>query len=155
LDSYRGIVGLVNLLFTAMVMLNERRDAVITGRLKDLELTPDHRQLIVYNDWLPTVIGIAAFFFMANVGIAALPIVFTNLAPNQIYIQGFAFICLLVGLIVGSNLTRAEYRLMTNCIKNARDAATSSASPSSASPGPAVAGVSSELEAAVPQARHF
>src|SRR5690242_5689365 len=52
---------------------NKRRDTVILGTIKKEPLTKEHRQLIMYNDWLPISVGAAILCLTAAVVLVALP----------------------------------------------------------------------------------
>ncbi|WP_441252557.1 hypothetical protein AB8A28_19875 [Tardiphaga sp. 71_E8_N1_1] len=61
--------AVANIILSATVALYERRETVITGQLKDVTLTPGHRWLIFFCDWLPMNIGLIAFFGIVAVAL--------------------------------------------------------------------------------------
>jgi hypothetical protein len=60
-----GLWAATNVVFVASQALNERRDTVLSGYIKDRQLSIKHRRLIMMNDWLPMTVatGIACVIF--------------------------------------------------------------------------------------------
>jgi hypothetical protein len=54
-----GVWSATNIVFNAANIMNERRDTIITGYIKDRQITVEHKQLILNSDWLPMAIGVA------------------------------------------------------------------------------------------------
>src|ERR1700753_1996338 len=54
-----GVWTASSTVLNAAVVANERRDAFLVGRVKDQALTYEHRELILYSDWLPMMTAIA------------------------------------------------------------------------------------------------
>jgi hypothetical protein len=73
-----------NVVFTAIKMINERRDAIILGYLDKQPLTPEHKRLLLYTDWLPMWLGLAALMIVGSIALVTLPkwIVETGLVPT-------------------------------------------------------------------------
>ncbi|MBY3247434.1 hypothetical protein [Rhizobium laguerreae] len=60
-----GLWAATNVVLVASQALNERRDTVLSGYIKDRQLSIKHRRLIMMNDWLPMTVatGIACVIF--------------------------------------------------------------------------------------------
>lgn len=100
-------------------VINERRDVVLVGKLKDEPLTPEHRRVILYSDWLPMTLGIGVLSLGAIAALIILPCVFMN---GEWYASGLSFVGLLMFVVFGSFHvfgSVAEFRMMKRVLKEA------------------------------------
>jgi hypothetical protein len=65
-----AVWGTTNTVFNAVNTMNERRDTIITGYIKENELTVEHKRLILYSDWLPMAVAVA-FFGLAGIALTS------------------------------------------------------------------------------------
>jgi hypothetical protein len=82
------------------VAINERRDSILTGHIKEQALTHDHRELILYNDWLPMAVGLAMLCLLACSAVIAGPWL---LIPESRYALAISLIGCLMFLLVATS----------------------------------------------------
>jgi hypothetical protein len=106
-----------NAVLNGAKIINERRDVVLTGKIKGEVLTREHKQAILYNDWLPTSVGV---WSLSLGGIMAVIILPWLVMERQWYsialslIGCFAFLTVGVWNAVGGI---AEFRLMKRSLE--------------------------------------
>ncbi|MCG2637548.1 MULTISPECIES: hypothetical protein [Bradyrhizobium] len=66
-----AVWGALNVGFTVAKMVNERRDAVIIGKIDKVDLSVEHKQLILRADWLP-MIFVAVLLSLLTIALAGL-----------------------------------------------------------------------------------
>lgn len=93
-------------------VINERRDVVLIGKIKDQALSREHRSLILYSDWLPMTIGVVTLVLGAMATVIVLPWLFMDVNRYSIGLSALGGVALLVigGLNVGGAVV--EFRLM-------------------------------------------
>jgi hypothetical protein len=101
--------AIVNTVFGAVKIINERRDAVILGHLDGQDLNERHRWLIVHSDYLPMMAGL---ILLCLAGLAALCASFHDVNFVK-YPAGLLFLFVLVGGIASGF---AEYFYMRSRI---------------------------------------
>jgi hypothetical protein len=68
-----GIWASVSALLSAAKIINERRDAVLIGKIDKEDLTFEHMWLIVYSDWLSMSGGLVLLKLCTSGAVASLP----------------------------------------------------------------------------------
>lgn len=61
-----------NVVFSTIKLINERRDAILLGYLDKQPLTPEHKRLLLYTDWLPMWVGLAALMIVGSITLVTL-----------------------------------------------------------------------------------
>lgn len=105
-----------NAFMTGTKLINERRHAVILGKLKDHPLTPEHKRLILYSDWLQMQFGIGLLLIVAIGAWIVLPWLFVEKFWNAFWLSvpgAFALIAVGCPFVIGGV---AEFRLMKRSI---------------------------------------
>ena len=54
-----GIWAALNTLISAMRVVNEKRDVIVTGVFNKEKLSLEHRSVMFQNDWIPLKFGVA------------------------------------------------------------------------------------------------
>ena len=54
-----GIWAALNTLISAMRVVNEKRDVIVTGVFNKARLSLEHRHIMFQNDWIPLKFGVA------------------------------------------------------------------------------------------------
>jgi hypothetical protein len=115
-----GVWTATNAVINGAVAANERRDTVLLGYVKDRPLTYEHRELILYNDWLPMTVGIALLSVAASSAAIVLPwfLIDKSLYAGPVSIVG----CLMFLLVARSQLMGGikEFRVMKSALDEAR-----------------------------------
>jgi VIT1/CCC1 family predicted Fe2+/Mn2+ transporter len=105
-------------------LINERRDVVLVGKLKDQALTREHRRIILYSDWLPMTFGVGLLCLGAILAVTVLPWLFMD---KQWYAVGLSLIGGLMFVMVGGWYVIggiAEFRLMKRALEASGDPTT-------------------------------
>lgn len=115
-----GSWGLANIILTATVALNDRRDAIVTGRLKEVKLTPLHRRHMAEADWLPMAVGITvALVGVILVAAGLLPKMFDVQKETEGWVWPAAIFACLIVASIGTVQIVKEFQFMVSSIDNA------------------------------------
>src|ERR1700686_4040811 len=104
-------------LMTGSKLVNERRDVVVIGKLKNEPLTREHRALILYSDWVPMAFGVGVVLRGAILGLSVLPWVFMG---KEWYSIGLSMLGCLTFVVVGGLYLYgvvAEFKLMKQALE--------------------------------------
>jgi hypothetical protein len=115
-----GIWTATNAVVNGAVAANERRDTVLLGHVKDRPLTYQHRELILYNDWLPMTVGIALLSVAASSAAIVLP---WFLIDNRLYAGTVSVVGFLMFLLVALSQLKGgikEFRVMRKILDEAK-----------------------------------
>ena len=96
----------------ATQILNERRDTILVGYLKDQELTHEHRELIFYHDWLPTFVAIGGVCVAGSLMVVVLSWVLIESRPHAAAVSLFGVFMLLIVLKSYALGGRDEYHFI-------------------------------------------
>jgi len=119
-----GFWAATNIVFSTSKISNERRDIVITGRLDGVDISPSHRRLIIWSDWVPMTITNAVICVFFGIFLVVLPNIYS------LTISGWGvFVCYLFAIIpfLGAFVFAigglGEYQTMVNAITISRPSA--------------------------------
>jgi hypothetical protein len=117
-----GVWTATSAVINGAVAVNERRDTVLLGYVKDRPLSYEHRKLIFYNDWLTMMLGIALLSIAACLGAIVLPWIFIG---NNWYAGAVSAVgCLMFLLVTTSQIIGGmkEFRTMKRVLDEAKQA---------------------------------
>jgi hypothetical protein len=123
LTAIIGIWAATNFVFTAMKMINERRDAILLGSLDKQTLTPEHKRIMLYSDWLPMLVGLGLLMISGSAALATIDLWIVDtgvVSSTNRFITFFSWIGCIFCLIATASVVIGgikEFRMMRRAIE--------------------------------------
>lgn len=114
-----GIWAALNTLVSAIKVVNDKRDVIVTGKYEGEDISLKHRQLMFVNDWIPLKFGVAIASLIFAFALFSIPYLSDN--PNEwlVWVSYFAAFGPFVSFFAFSVLGFRDYRFIKDSLKGA------------------------------------
>ncbi len=119
-----GIWAALNTLISAMRVVNEKRDVIVTGVFNDAKLSIEHRFIMFHNDWIPLKFGVALTSLLFAFVLYMVPSLAED--PNSMIVQVayVAALSPLVSFFLFAGLGWRDYRFIQRTLQEAKASTT-------------------------------
>lgn len=112
-----GIWAALNTLVSAMRVVNDKRDIIVTGVFEKQELTLEHRRIMFQNDWIPLKFGVAFTSLLFAFVLYAVPSLAGNTDSAMIRVAYVAALGPLLSFLLIAGLGWRDYQFIRRTLK--------------------------------------
>jgi hypothetical protein len=112
-----GIWAALNTMVSAMRVVNEKRDVIVTGVFNKEKLSLEHRKVMFLNDWIPLKFGVALTALLFAFVLYRVPSLAEN--PNTTLVQ-VAYVAALgpfISFLLFAGLGWRDYRFIKRILR--------------------------------------
>ncbi len=112
-----GIWAALNTLVSAMRVVNDKRDVIVTGVFEKERLSLEHRWIMFQNDWIPLKFGVAFTSLLFAFVLYAVPSLAANSNAAMIRVAYIAALGPLLSFLLFAGLGWRDYRFIRRTLK--------------------------------------
>ncbi len=112
-----GIWAALNTLVSAMRVVNDKRDVIVTGVFEKERLSLEHRWIMFQNDWIPLKFGVAFTSLLFAFVLYAVPSLAANSNAAMIRVSYIAALGPLLSFLLIAGLGWRDYRFIRRTLK--------------------------------------
>ncbi len=115
-----GIWAALNTLVSAMRVVNDKRDVIVTGVFNEQKLSLEHRKLMFQNDWIPLKFGVALTSLLFAFVLYAVPSLAANADTAIIRVAYLAALGPLLSFLLIAGLGWRDYQFIRRTLNTTR-----------------------------------